>query len=368
MLSGTADDSEAWRWPHVRCRPALALLALVLAVALVQAMTVSAALLAEASPLPAYAPFVWHASGALGVWFALPAVQCAVLNGFGARVGWLRRVLVHVASFAVFAAVQLGVMFGLRALLALALALPLHRDQHSLGYQISWDAQNDLVLYAGLVALLAAFRAREERAHAAVRAAQLESRLAAARLEALTLQLDPHFLYNALNSVSAIMYEDLSRAERMIANLGQLLRASLDTREPTWCLRDELAHARRYVELLGMGLEGRLLLEWQVDEAIESAAVPRSCVQGLLENALKHNRHRVEALRVRVQGWREQGLVHLSVDDDGSGFEPDAALGAEHGLGRLHEMLQLLHGSNAGVSIGRGQRGGARVALAFRGL
>src|SRR5688572_7524062 len=241
------DGPGAWRWPVVRARGALTLLALVLAIALVQGLTVRAALLAKGSELPAYAPFVWHISGALGVWFALPAVQCAVLNAPDARAGWSRSLLVHLACFAAFASIQLSTMFGLRALLRHFLGVEV--EQQPLGYQILWDAQNDVVIYAGLAALLGTFSAWAERNREALRASQLQSRLTAARLEALTLQLDPHFLYNSLNSLSAIMYEDLAKAERLIANLGQLLRATLDFREPTWSLADELAHAARYVEL-----------------------------------------------------------------------------------------------------------------------
>jgi signal transduction histidine kinase len=366
MVARLEKTSGSWRWPKVRPRSAAAMLGLVLTIALIQAMTVRAALLVESSELPAYAPFVWHMSGALGVWFALPVVQCAILNAPGPQVGWMRMLAVHVAGFCAFASLQLSVMFSLRALLRVVLAV--HDERHSFGYQILWDAQNDLVIYAGLVALLGTVRAWEERNREALRASQLESRLAAARLEALTMQLDPHFLYNSLNSMSALMYEDLTKAERMIANLGQLLRATLEPREPTWCLADELAHAKRYVDLLTARLEERLLVEWQVAEELDCADVPRLCVQTLIENALKHNHDRCEPLHIGIKGWQAQGLLHLQVDDDGRGFDATDAstrLRADHGLGRLNEMLQLLYGAEAGVRLGRSDQGGARVSLLF---
>lgn len=312
------------------------------------------------SSLSAWRPVVLHVSGAIGAWFALPTVMAALAWTRGRR--WSMAVLAHVLGWLGFTAVHTAVMFAVRAVVGAALGLDAHGDG-SIPYQIAWEAQADLVLYAGLAAVLGLIHARVDRRAAELRAAQLEARLVEERLAALVARLDPHFLFNALNTVSAVMYEDLPRTEALLASLGELLRGGLATGGPTWSLDRELQHVEHYAAICSARFGERLRIEVRRDQAVSSSAVPRLAIQGLVENAIKHNRGLERPLTVCVE-VRGSGPLTIVVTDDGVGFDADATTwDPAHGLGRLRSMLSLLHGRAARIVCDRGRHGGASVVL-----
>lgn len=122
-----------------------------------------------------------------------------------------------------------------------------------------------------------------------LRASLLEAQLAQAQLHALQMQLNPHFLFNALNSVSSLLYEDVRRADTMLARLGEFLRMTLNA-PLTQCtsLRQELEFVRRYLDIEQMRFEERVCVEWDIAQEALNASVPTFILQPLVENALKH--------------------------------------------------------------------------------
>lgn len=366
MPSPETQDRTAptsWRWPRIRLRPALALLGLFLAIGLWMGSTVRFAMLAEGSSVPASRPFLWELTGALSVWFLVPIPLTAVLNAPGPRVGWARFLGLHGAAFLLFTGLHIALMAGSRQVLYALLGWgPYHYG--TLAFRIPMEMQKDIISYAvgsTLWSLVLAWRERQERA---LRSAHLEGELRAAQLQSLTGQLNPHFLFNALNTVSAVMYEDLARTDRLLSDLGQLLRASLDSTGPTWTLAEERTHAQRYVDLLTARFGERLRVHWELAPGLESTRVPRFALQTLVENAVKHNQDRPGALEVRIraltsgEGWR------LEVEDTGRGFgETSPASGTGVGLEHLARVLALLHGERARLERGQGAEGGARVTL-----
>lgn len=135
-------------------------------------------------------------------------------------------------------------------------------------------------------------------------AAQLQGRLTAARLEALRMQLNPHFLFNALNSISSLMYVDAQTADTMIRKLGDLLRFSLDRRRgDEITLRDEIDFLQHYLDIERLRLEDRLRVRLDVEPEALPAMVPTFVLQPLVENALRH------AIAPRPDG----GSVEISV-------------------------------------------------------
>jgi LytS/YehU family sensor histidine kinase len=228
-------------------------------------------------------------------------------------------------------------------------------------FQILWETQQDIVVYGCLAAFWTLLYAWDERRAALLHAARLDTQLSSARLDALTAQVNPHFLFNALNTVSAIMYEDLPRTERLLSSLGQILRATLAPGNVTWSLAEERAHTERYTELLLARFGDQLSVSWQTPPAFEPERVPRFAIQTLVENAVKHNQDRELPLTVKITCAREGAMVCLAVEDDGRGFAPIAE--PSGGLERLRETLRLLHGERAQLSVGGPP--GARVELRF---
>jgi len=307
-------------------------------------------------PLPPSTRVALQLTGAFGAWLALPAIHLAVMNASSGRA--VRFVGAHLLGFGLFFTVHFLTMTALRH----ALRLPL---EGTLASQARWEAQVDLVVYAGLVAAWSLFDAKEHRRRAEVREAQLAMQLSEARLATLTAQLDPHFLFNALNALGATMHVDLERTERLLVDLAELLRASLETEQPTWSLARERAHTERYLDVLEarFGPE-RLSVSWRIPPEAGPCDVPRFAVQSLVENAVKHNAARRGGLRIVIAATVTPSGLRLVVADDGVGFGAQTtSRGTGRGLARLGETLRLLHGEQATLERGRAAAGGAEVIL-----
>lgn len=359
----TRIPSPGWQWPRIRARPALVLFALLLGIGLWNGWTVYLTILGNGGTIPRLEPFVWELTGALSLWCVLPLLHMAVLNAPSPHVGWARFLGIHVAGYGLFTTLHMLLMVPVRYPLYSLLDLGLY-DYGDLVFRIPMEAQKDLITYSAGATLWSLFNAWRERQARAVREATLESELREARLQALTGQLHPHFLFNALNTISAVMYEDLARTDRLLSDLGGLLRASLERREATWTLAEERAHAERFVALLTARFGDRVTVRWDVAPGMEGARVPCFALQSLVENAVKHNQDRREALEVRIRAREDGAGWRLEVEDTGRGFtESSPATGPGVGLAHLERILALLHGGRARLERGRGPEGGARVSL-----
>jgi signal transduction histidine kinase len=152
-----------------------------------------------------------------------------------------------------------------------------------------YETQKTIILY--VFVLLVSFAVREFRVRRAneLRAVRLTAELGEARLRHLTAQVDPHFLFNALNAISNRMREDLDAADRMIAQLGDLLRAAYGTDQHLFVsLGSELQWLRGYTGMMAERFRGQLNLELDIDPTLESVEVPRLLLQPLVENSIRH--------------------------------------------------------------------------------
>ena len=180
---------------------------------------------------------------------------------------------------------------------------------------------------------------------AAVRRAELDRSLAEARLGALQSQLAPHFLFNTLNAISAVLRDDPDAAERMLARFGDLLRVVLARRDrATQTLAEELAFIDAYLELQRGRFGTRLTLEKRVDPSLLDSCVPSFLLLPLVENALKHGiGTRPGPGTVRISVRRADGRVEIAIEDDGAGLASEHDGIARRGLGleSVRERLRL---------------------------
>lgn len=352
-----------WRWPRLRARRALKVLGFCIVLGVWQG---SAVRLSQLSSRDAghWAPaFIWEVTSAVAVALLLPLLMTAVLNAPGPRVGWGRFLGIHLTAYALFTTIHVAVMAALRHGAYALLGLGAY-DFGEPTYQLPMEAQKDLITYGLLFALISLQAAWKERQERALRAASLEGELRAAQLQSLTGQLHPHFLFNALNTISSVMYEDLSRTDRLLSDLGHLLRASLERTEPTWTLGEERLHTERFIALLTARFGDRLAVRWEVEPGLEQERVPCFALQTLVENAVKHNQDLRAPLEVRIRGRAQGPRWSLEVEDTGRGFgaaSPSAGPGV--GLAQLGRVLALLHGDRAELARGAGPEGGARVTV-----
>jgi LytS/YehU family sensor histidine kinase len=172
---------------------------------------------------------------------------------------------------------------------------------------------------------------------------------AQARLASLESRLRPHFLFNTLNSILALIREDPKAAELVTERLARLLRYSLDaTEHSTVRLDQELKVATEYLEIEKTRFGDRLRYSIDVPDHLMPTQVPPFCLQTLVENSVKYG-----GGEIRVSAHNGNGRLLVRVWDSGTGFPEDAQLPAGHGLHNLKERLDALWGSNAAVEFPR---------------
>lgn len=226
-----------------------------------------------------------------------------------------------------------------------------------------------LALFAVGVALTH-YRRAQERGR---RAVALEAELSKAQLDVLQTQVNPHFLFNALNTISSLAEDDPTTTRDVLARLSNLLRRSLDsTKGAEIALAEELAFVRQYLDIMQIRYGDRLRTEIDIPGALEDALVPAFCLQILVENAIKHGISKTaKSGAVTVRAHRTHEELIIEVIDNGPGCpasEDEAETGV--GLANLRSRLHQLYGDWASVTLrnvpseadGRPPRG-ARVTL-----
>jgi sensor histidine kinase YesM len=185
-----------------------------------------------------------------------------------------------------------------------------------------------------------------------------------AKLASLESRIHPHFLFNTLNSISALIPVDAERAEEMLGRLAALLRNSLDsTRQPLIPLSAELGLVKSYLEIETARFGDRLRFRFTAPPETEELLVPPLAVQCLVENAVKHGiAKQVSGGEIEVVAQREQGGLRIEVRDSGPGFDL-AGVSPGHGLENLVARLETLFGSTARLEVAR--RDGRCVVALF---
>jgi two-component system LytT family sensor kinase len=178
---------------------------------------------------------------------------------------------------------------------------------------------------------------------------ELQRHLAESQLNQLKAQLQPHFLFNALNTISALMQSDVERADRLLARLADLLRASLAVgmRQRT-SLREEWKLLELYASIMQERFAGRVRLDWQASDEALDATVPAMLLQPLLENAYKHGVERSsQPVEIRVEARREGGELRLLIHNTGSLFTGTGGIG----LRNCRDRLALVYGERASLVL-----------------
>jgi hypothetical protein len=181
--------------------------------------------------------------------------------------------------------------------------------------------------------------------------ARLAQATAEARLASLESRVHPHFLFNTLNSIAALIHDDPAGAERMTTQLASLMRSSLSAPGALVPLADELAVVRDYLAIEGVRFGERLRVVVEGDQAADGAMIPRLALQTLVENSVKYAvSPRRDGAAIAVTIADGDGRVRIRVEDDGPGFDA-RTLPAGHGLALLQARLATLYGDRARLEI-----------------
>ena len=238
----------------------------------------------------------------------------------------------------------------------------------ALGVFLGLRAALDVLVYWSLVGVCQAitnFRSSQERER---HAAELEARLASSKLQALRMQINPHFLFNTLNSIAALVYVNPRAADEMLGDLSALLRRSLDSmEEQEISLAQELEFIGAYIGIEQKRFGERLRVEQNVPDELMKALVPALILQPLVENAIRHG---IEPRRgpglVTIEAKQENKQLRLIVRDNGRGL-PDADSNSSSrrcvGLANTQARLQGLYGRDQSFSFGRAEPEGCQVDI-----
>lgn len=239
-----------------------------------------------------------------------------------------------------------------------------HYDYGLMRFRYPMEASHDLIIYPIVIGCIYASDRLRRARQAELRAAKLQTELAQAKLENLRLQLHPHFLFNTLNAVSSVMYEDVRKADAMLARLSEFLRVILATSEAQEITFDEeLQIERLYVEVMKARLENSLQLEICVDPDARLARIPPLLLQPVLENAIRHGMADARSeLTITISAERRDGTLEIHVADNGAGLDGlEPRFG--HGLRNVRSRLTQLHPAGAQLRIGQLQPAGTDVCV-----
>jgi LytS/YehU family sensor histidine kinase len=231
-------------------------------------------------------------------------------------------------------------------------------------YVLTYYVTSLVFFYACVVAFVSAGRYYQLLRKSELDRMQLESGLAQARLHLLTMQLHPHFLFNTLNSISELMYEDVEAAERMVARLSELLRLSLDQRDVALIpLGKELEHLGVYLEIEKIRFQDRITVDIEVTPDARLCLVPFLSLQPLVENSVRHGISRMRRSgRIVIRARRDADRLEIEIFNDGPA---DAARNPSEGLGlrNTRDRLTALYGEDFTFDFGAIPEGGWKVRL-----
>lgn len=223
----------------------------------------------------------------------------------------------------------------------------------------------DVVVYGLLLSICGSVDWARQMRDRERRALLAEAQLAEARLSALRMQLDPHFLFNSLNSVSSLIHSDPAAADNMLGDLSELLRTSLATSSKKEIpLEQELAFIHQYLGIEKIRFRERLKVVENIDPETLNASVPNMLLQPLVENSIKHAMGtKSEPVTIQLDAYRSGSQLCIMVSDDGPGLKPSEERGAGIGLSNTMERLSQLYGSEGRLTLKNRDSGGCIVVV-----
>jgi sensor histidine kinase YesM len=298
-----------------------------------------------------------YSLGVAWIWAALtPIVLWVTWNAVFTAGERTRSILIHALTGSAFVLVSIT--------LQSALALELRIDASGSSLLLP-RIENSLLAYGALGVLGQAARYFTLLKTRQVHASELEARLARTHLQLLRMQLQPHFLFNTLNTVAELVHSDPETADQMITRLGRLLRLSLDhAGHQVVPLRQEIDFLRMYVEIEQVRFQDRLQIVWNVAADTLDAAVPTLLWHPVLENAIRHGVTPLAGRgRIVIASRREGEDLVLEIRDNGRGLPEGKVLREGVGLRNIRERVGQLYGPKARFTLVPGSDGGTVATL-----
>lgn len=309
--------------------------------------------------------FIEEMTGAYAAAIVLPIALWTLRRFPFGRHTWPLALAAQVGGLVVYTVAHTTLMAISRALLFPLVGLGPY-DYGIMRYRYPMEASFDALIYPIVIGFVYVFDRLRRAREAEVRAAELQTRLAQSQLENLKLQLHPHFLFNTLNAISSVMYEDVAKADAMIAQLSDFLRLVLESSGVHEVpLQRELAVERMYVDIMKTRLDSRLTLSFDVDPELRDAAIPFMLLQPILENSIKHGLSpNSNGLDIAISARRAGDDTVIAIRDNGRGLGDNGAI-ERLGLSNVRERLAHTYGDAAAFAIGPARDAGTIVTLSL---
>ena len=233
-------------------------------------------------------------------------------------------------------------------------------------YKIPMEYTHQFFTYALIYGIVMFIKYLRESQEQKVRASQLEQQLTKARLQALQMQLHPHFLFNTLNMISSTMYDDVKSADKMIANLSDLLRITLDSKgAEEHRLEKELEILSLYIEIMKARFQNKLVFITEIQELTTEALVPGFILQPLVENSIKYGMKTLKRAEISIVSRKENETLKLIIEDNGPGIsdEMESLFKSGVGLSNTVERLEQLYENNYQFHLQNRDEGGVQVMM-----
>lgn len=284
------------------------------------------------------------------------------------RASWQRHARIHVVGWLVVTLVDTGLYVISRSIYHVLVEPPTSPFWEGVAQLFASTLSVNLFVYFGIIAAVQAWSYYKKYQERESQAAKLEGQLAKAQLKALKMQLHPHFLFNTLHAISALMDEDVKASRDMLAMLSQLLRLTLENADKQEVsLKQEIAFLKHYLEIQQIRFRDQLEVSFDVDPEVLQAQVPNMILQPLVENALDHGAaHNGDASRVAIRGYRTNGSLVMEVQDNGPGLASPNVKGLLTkgiGLRNTQERLEQLYGTSQRLAFQEPTTGGTQVSV-----
>ena len=310
--------------------------------------------------------FIEEMTGAYATMVLFPFIVSLTRRFAFSKESWATALLMHLGGLFAFSVAHTTLLALSRSVLFPLAGLGTY-DYGLLPYRYPMEASHDAITYPVTVLLIVLFDRLQVARRNEVAAEKLRTELAEAKLENLRLQLHPHFLFNTLNAISAVMYEDVAKADAMLVRLSDFLRVILNSTDAQEVpFEEELQIEGMYFNIMKARLESKLQLQLDIADDVQQALVPSLILQPLIENSIEHARCGDAGLYVMIAARRQNESVRIDVSDSGTAFATESKKGGGgRGVANVRSRLGQFYGEAYGFEMGVGPSGGMQTTLTF---
>lgn len=335
--------------------------------------TINTERLAYGNRDPFYYPLIWQMTGYYSAFILLPLILWLIKYFPISRKNWPKTLVIHFLGSIVYGGFHTILMKYSRIIIYKVFNLGIY-DYGDMRYRFLMEYHNQLVGYILVVViyyLIEYYQQNRERelktAELELKASQLANQLTQVQLQALKAQINPHFLFNTLNMISSLMYEDVKVADKMIVKLSSFLRMTFDkggSQKLTFA--QELEFVKSYLDIMKARFPDKLSVKTIVAKDIDNLLVPSLLLQPLVENSIKHNDvYYNSAYAITIKAYTESNMLVIEILDNGLGIKgnPLDAFNKGIGLSNTKERLQQLYGIEHKLELKNSLEGGLQIII-----